>query len=657
VATTITDVNGDYLFEGLVPAEYTVEFFNENGVFIDSEQTPGAIVSGQVVQLPLPVDPSGIVYDSIARVPVGGVVLNLVNASGDLVNEVCLREMQQGQTTTADGLYAFDVLPGADASCGTTELYRIEIASVPDAFRPNFSSIIRQEGAASCGSPEIGCAVSGTFDSDPVESLCTVDTITATSACEVQPQPDVPEDGESTRYFVEFEISTGDQNVIFNHIPIDARASDAEILLSKSADVRETSIGSLVRYTVIAENLNQIPAVEIEIVDTPPPGFIYEQSSVLLTRRGADGTLNTADDVTTELDSVLDDDLTFADIDFAAEETVQITYVMKVGTGVANGLFQNSVNATGPNGEASNTAVAGVEVVSDPVLGQATLIGKVFFDRDRDGIQDAASINELLLSSSYYGTISLPDLPPRATVEDDPKRSAITINMPRTADNRIRISTREGARIDVDQNGTITEAHIGAVEIVLSNIGISEPGIPGARLATVSGLLIETDTYGRYSIPDVDVGSIGIGQNYILKVDPSSLADGARFTTENPYVLRLDNSALNKMNFGVLLPEPADKYSGACEPQLATAYKTVEVSLGSVFFDTDDASIREDQRGVVADIIKALRDYGGGAIAYNMDLAERRAKTVRDVISRALGEELMSGVKVEVDPVYQEAER
>jgi len=493
--------------------------------------------------------------------------------------------------------------------------------------------------------------------------------------------------------------------VIFNHIPIDARANDAEILLTKTADVRESSIGSLIRYTVIAENLNQVPAVEIEIVDTPPAGFIYEQSSVLLTRRGADGALNTADDITTELDSVLDDDLTFADINFAAEESVQITYVMKVGVGVVNGLYQNTVNATGPNGEASNTAAAGVEITSDPVLGQATLIGKVFVDRDRDGIQDAASINELMLSSSYYGTISLPDLPPRDSVEDDPKRTAITINMPRTSDNRVRISTREGTRIDVDQNGTITEAHIGArargtnaqdlkvctrhttglptladgtlgstpvdvVEIVLSNIGISEPGIPGARLATVSGLLIETDTYGRYSIPDVDVGSIGIGQNYILKVDPSSLADGARFTTENPYVLRLDNSALNKMNFGVLLPEPKDEYSGACEPQLAAAYKTVEVSLGSVFFDTDDATIREDQRGVVADIIKALRDYGGGEITigantdnrssyqYNIDLAERRAKTIRDVISRALGAELMSDVNVEVDPAaYQEAER
>jgi len=127
--------------------------------------------------------------------------------------------------------------------------------------------------------------------------------------------------------------------------------------------------------------------------------------------------------------------------------------------------------------------------------------------------------------------------------------------------------------------------------------------------------LIETDTFGRYNIPDVDAGDIGIGQNYILKVDPSSLAEGASFTTENPFVLRLDSYALNKMNFGVLLPEAPDRYTSVCEPQIAAAStKTVVVELGSVFFDTDDASVRQDQIGVVDDIISALRQYGGGAI-------------------------------------------
>lgn len=705
VATTETDADGSYVFEGLVPAEYTVEFYNENGVYMDSAQTNGPVISGETILLPLPVDPSGVVYDSIARLPVEGVMLNLVNASGAIVDTSCLRQMQQGQVTLADGLYAFDVYPGAHASCGLTDIYRIEVASVPDAYHPNFSSIIRQEGAGSCGSPEIGCAVSGTFDSDPQESRCTVDAIRSTSACEVQAQPDAPQLGEDTRYFVEFEIASGDQNVIFNHIPLDARANDAEIILTKSVDQRKTSIGSLLRYTVTAENLKQVPAFSIELVDTPPAGFVYELSSVLLSRRGADGELNTADDITTLVGTVIGDDLTFDAIDFEPEEKVQFTYMMKVGAGVVSGRHVNRVKASGPNGEASNAAVASVEVVADPVLSQATLIGKVFFDRDRDGIQDPAGVSGIELSSSYYGRIALPALLSRDSVDDDPKRGSITINMPRTDDNRFRISTREGTRVIVDNDGTVTEAHIGerargtnaqdiqvctrhstaiptladgtlgkqpvdVVEIVLSNVGINEPGIPGVRLATASGLLIETDNYGRYNIPDVEAGNLGIGQNFILKVDPSSLVEGASFTTENPYVLRLDSSALNKMNFGVLLPENSDRYAAACEPQLAAAYKTVEINLGSVFFDTDDASVREDQRGVVADIIKALHEYGGGAITisantdkrasyqYNIALAERRAKTIRDVIRRALGDELMSKVSIEVDPAaYQESER
>lgn len=707
VATTTTDAEGNYVFEGLVPAEYTVEFYNQNGVFMDSAQTNGTLIAGETIVLPLPVDPSGVVYDSIARVPVEGVTLNLVNAAGVLVDTSCLREEQQGQVTLADGLYAFDLYPGTHASCALTDIYKIQIASVPDAFHPNFSSIIRQEGAGSCGSPDIGCAVSGTFDSDPLESRCTVDAISDTRACEVQPQPDAPQLGEDTRYFVEFEIASGDQNVIFNHIPLDARANDAEILLTKSVDQRETSVGSLVRYTITAENLKQVPAFAIEIVDTPPAGFTYDQSSVLLSRRGADGELNTIDDVVTPLAAVMNDDLTFNALDLEPEESIQITYLMKVGAGVISGSHVNRVVASGPNGEASNSSVASVEVVADPVLSQATLIGKVFVDRDRDGIQDSADVTDVQLSSAYYGTIELPDIPARDSVEADPRHSAIVINMPRTADNTIAIATREGTRINIDPDGVVTEAHIGerargttaqdllvctrfttatptlkdgsvgtesveVVEIVLSNLGISEPGIPGARLATVSGLLIQTDRYGRYHVPDVDAGSIGIGQNYILKVDPASLADGATFTTENPYVLRLDSNALNKMNFGVLLPESAERFANTCEPQMAAAVATkiVEVKLGSVFFDTDDASVRDDQRGVVEDIIDALRKYGGGEITisantdsrasfeYNITLAERRATTIRNVISRALGAELMADVTVMVDPAaYQESDQ
>lgn len=83
----------------------------------------------------------------------------------------------------------------------------------------------------------------------------------------------------------------------------------------------------------------------------------------------------------------------------------------------------------------------------------------------------------------------------------------------------------------------------------------NEEGIPGVRLATVEGLLIETDGYGRYHIPDIKTGNLNIGasfgRNIILKIDKASLPQGARFTTENPRILRVTNTGLNRINFGI----------------------------------------------------------------------------------------------------------
>lgn len=714
VASTVTDENGEYLITGLIPAAYTVQFFNENGVFMDSQDTDGPLLSGQTANLPLPVDPSGIVYDSITRLPVAQVMLNLLNSSGVLVDPVCLGGNQQGQVTTADGLYAFDILPTAHSSCPASDVYFIQLAEVPQTYHPNYSSIIRQQGAADCGGPLLGCAVSAVFDSASTESGCTVDSLPATGACEIQAQAEPPVGLQDTRYFVEFEISSGDQNVIFNHLPLDAVANDAEILLSKSVDRRETSVGGLLSYMLTAENTKDVPAVDVVVVDRPPAGFVFEPGSVRLHRAGDDGEFETPDDLVTELpisDFPADERQTeFQAIDFEAEEVVRITYVMKVGTGVVEGTYVNTASASGPLGLASNSVTASVQVVSDPVLQQATLVGKVFDDRDSDGLQDPATATGVKLKSDFYGwnSLPLPNLPGRRSINDDPKDTSVTVNMPLSAGTVFRIETAEGTRIDVDAAGTITETHTGAkargrnaqdirvctrearawptnksgfldnsqgqqpvLQIIVSNHGIDERGLPGVRLATVTGLIIETDAYGRYSIPDVDAGNDGSGRNFILKIDPATLPAGSVFTTENPYVLRVINNGLNRINFGVKTNHTrTDRYSIANDPCRTTGVTAsddvvIEVSLGSVFFDTDSARVREDQEGIVADIIAKLRQYGGGAIvieantdsrasaAYNLELAERRAESIRKRLITALGERLMGGVSVEVDAAAQ----
>ena len=74
-----------------------------------------------------------------------------------------------------------------------------------------------------------------------------------------------------------------------------------------------------------------------------------------------------------------------------------------------------------------------------------------------------------------------------------------------------------------------------------------EEGIAGVRLASISGLVVETDGYGRFHIPNSNTQE----QNFILKLDVSSLPAGAKLTTENPRIIRQSISGLNKVNFGI----------------------------------------------------------------------------------------------------------
>ena len=76
-----------------------------------------------------------------------------------------------------------------------------------------------------------------------------------------------------------------------------------------------------------------------------------------------------------------------------------------------------------------------------------------------------------------------------------------------------------------------------------------EAGIAGVRLATVTGLRIETDDYGRFYLPEKG-DARNWSQNLIIKVDKASLPRGAKLTTENPQVIH-NGIALNCINFGV----------------------------------------------------------------------------------------------------------
>jgi len=666
------------------------------------------LISGQTIDLPLPVDPSGVVYDSTTRDAVLGVTLQLVNSQGTPVDTSCLAEGQQNQITAEDGLYAFDVFPDAHPSCNNGETYTINIVSTPAAYE-EVSTVIP--------------AQSTVYDSDPNETSCTLDVIPTSGSCEIQGQPDAPEGNEDTTYFMDFTLRSGDSNVIFNHIPLDPVITTLPdtVLLTKSVNKREVSVGDQLYYTIGAENISANP-IAVDIRDDLPRGFKFASSAAKLTRAGADNNFGTSDDVVSRITPTGNDPITFESLTLQGSEKIKIGYILKVGTSAQTGEAVNTAQAlgAGTNVTVSNIATATVNVVADSVLNQSTLIGKVFHDRDSDGYQDPANVTGLTVKSDYFGwnSLHLGGLNGRVSVLDDPSKYRKIVRMPVSVKNDFKVTTREGTIVTVDNKGQVFESHVGAkakgltgqniqvttrkikavptptklahmrvpakkmdvLEITINNLGIQEEGIPGVRLATVEGLLIETDGYGRYHIPDVDGGRRNMGQNLILKVDPVTLPEGARFTTENPRVLRITNAALNKINFGIKLPvqqapkrhiKQGAKYEKQTRKKTVSrqvpVYKTVKVNLGSIFFDKDKHHIRADQRGNMDLLVDSIEKHRKGHITidahtdsrhtakYNIVLAERRAQTIRRELQKRLGSALMRHVKVEVDKsAYQE---
>ncbi len=78
-----------------------------------------------------------------------------------------------------------------------------------------------------------------------------------------------------------------------------------------------------------------------------------------------------------------------------------------------------------------------------------------------------------------------------------------------------------------------------------------EPGMAGVNVVTVNGLIVTSDSAGRFHIACADLPNVGIGSNFILKLDLASLPQGYVLTTENPRDVRLTRGKVTKLNFGV----------------------------------------------------------------------------------------------------------
>jgi uncharacterized repeat protein (TIGR01451 family) len=123
------------------------------------------------------------------------------------------------------------------------------------------------------------------------------------------------------------------------------------------------------------------------------------------------------------------------------------------------------------------------------------------------------------------------------------------------------ISNQASAEVRVEGDPLMDDSLIlGTVFDDLDGDGVQqpgEPGVPGVRIASVEGLLIETDAHGRYHLVGIDAENALRGRNFILKVDASTLPPGTSFTTANPLVRRITPGIPVRFDFGVRLPQGA----------------------------------------------------------------------------------------------------
>ena len=479
VASTVTAADGTYSFAGISPGPgYRVQFRepshgslygipvpNESGAAFTNgvagiSNPAGADVSDgtlnnmtlvagtNYVQQSLPVDPDGVVYDSITRLPVSNASVSIAGPVGfDPATQLVGGASNATQVTGANGYYQFLLL--AQAPQG---VYTLSVTP-PPGYVPLVSSIIP---------PTIGpYPVPG---GPPIA---------------IQAQSTAPTGAQPTTYYLTFSMSGSSANVVNNHIPVDPVLGGA-IVVTKTTPKVNVTRGDLVPYTITATNTLSATLPNINLVDQLPPGFKYRSGSATINGVHVTPMANGRT-------------LTWPGITFAAGEKKTLTLILVVGAGVGEGNYINQVWALNNivNAVVSNIASATVKVTPDPTFDCPDLIGKVFDDKNANGYQDEgesgianvrlATARGLIITTDAMGRFHIPC--PEVPNEDHGSNFILKLDE-RTLPTGYRLTTENPLVVRLTR-GKMTKINFGAsihrvVRIDVSD-GVFEPGTANLR--------------------------------------------------------------------------------------------------------------------------------------------------------------------------------
>jgi uncharacterized repeat protein (TIGR01451 family) len=401
--SALTNEKGEYVIKDLpVGGGFSVRFFDSGGTIIfgtpyntspvrDGQQvsqlgnpsTGSNTVTGPVTVTPgtpfgaaiedvtlypddnvteqnLPLDPSGVVYNSITRDPVKGATVKLVYEGTGVFNPA-VQTLDGTDTviTGVNGFYQFWFINNSPSG-----VYRLEVTQ-PTGYLP----------------PE--AVQGGVIGALPVLRAEAGDT-------RVQPQVTAPAVGVNggaafvglngpvgTQYFFRIDLNLPSGLQVFNnHIPLDPILVPGALLVSKTGDKTVAELGDSVQYTIRIRNTTVGPITKIKLSDLLPAGFRYILGTA---RLGGVAVANPAGGVGREL--------TFDIGTIAAQATAELTYFVRLGVGSQQGDGINRAQVVTP--VLSNVALYKVTVQGGVFSNDGCIIGKVYVDCDGNSVQNS----------------------------------------------------------------------------------------------------------------------------------------------------------------------------------------------------------------------------------------------------------------------------
>ncbi|MGE0386468.1 MAG: SdrD B-like domain-containing protein [Gammaproteobacteria bacterium] len=493
IASTTTDAGGGYRFGGLGPGPgYQVRFRepgsgavygnpvpNEQGSAFaagvagpanpaGADAADGTLrgltlaVGTNYVEQSLPVDPNGVVYDTITRQPVAGATVTLAGPPGfDPALHLVGGAANATQVTGADGFYQFLLLPGAPAGS-----YRFEV-TVPPAYQPVPSTLIPPCSARPVIAALPNPALVQSSAAAPAASAPAHDP----GAC----AGIVPGGSGSTQYFLGIDFNPAlSANLVNNHVPIDPILGGA-LVVTKTTPLVNVARGELVPYTITVTNTLAAALTGIDLRDRIPPGFQFRTGSASI------------DGIPRE-PQVAGRELAWANLDFAPGQRRTAKLVLVVGAGVGEGEYTNTALALNAIAglQASNTATATVRVVPDPTFDCADILGKVFDDANVNGYEDPgepgiagvrlATARGLLVTTDAHGRFHVPC----AAVPNPIHGSNFVMKLdPNTLPSGYRITTENPRDVRVTR-GKMVKLNFGAAIHRVLRIEVSAAAFDGA---------------------------------------------------------------------------------------------------------------------------------------------------------------------------------